>query len=285
MLQRLSIFLRMIKFSHSIFALPFALVAMMLAAEGRPTLWQIAWIVVCCVSARTAAMAFNRVADLRYDRLNPRTQNRELVRGDISAGTVALAVVASGAIFIFGAAMLNRLAFLLSPIALAVLLFYSFTKRFTAASHLVLGLALGIAPIGAWVAVRGELAWTPVVLGLGVLLWTAGFDTIYACQDEAFDRRIGLRSIPARWGTAAALRIAIALHLASLACFAAIYWMAGLGAAYLLGVALIAWLMLYEHSIVKPNDLSRVNVAFFTVNGFVSVIFFLCTLADMALKM
>ncbi|GAB4317173.1 MAG: putative 4-hydroxybenzoate polyprenyltransferase [Candidatus Sumerlaeia bacterium] len=283
MLKFIVSFLRMIRFSHSIFALPFALVAMLLAADGRPTAAQIFWIIVCCVAARTAAMAFNRIADLSFDRLNPRTRNRELVRGEISYSATSLAIILSSVIFVFSASRLNRLAFYLSPAALMIVLFYSFTKRFTTASHFVLGLALGLAPIGAWIAVRGELALTPLMLGLGVLLWTAGFDIIYACQDTQFDRRTGLHSIPARWGVAAALRASAAVHAASVVCFLMIFFLADLGGLYLIGLGLIAVLLAYEHSIVTPGDLSRVNVAFFTVNGIVSVLFFLCTLADIVI--
>jgi 4-hydroxybenzoate polyprenyltransferase len=269
---------RMIKFSHSVFALPFALASAAMAAGGRMPWRELPWIVVAMVGARSAAMGFNRLADQAIDARNPRTAARELPRGVLSRGEVWVFVVLSALALVAAAAMLNPLCLLLSPVALLIVLGYSYTKRFTSGSHLVLGLALGIAPVGAWLAVRGRFDRAPVVLALAVLGWVSGFDTIYACQDVDFDRREGLRSLPARLGTRGALLVARILHLTAVALLAALYVLVPLHPVYLAGVAAVAALLVYEHSLVSPDDFSRVNAAFFTVNGWISIAYLIFTL-------
>ena len=270
---------RMIKLSHSVFALPFALAAAVLAAGGAPSPRQVLWILVAMVGARSAAMGFNRLADHELDARNPRTAARELPSGLLTRREVWAFVALSAAALVAAAAMLNPLCLALSPVALLVVFGYSYTKRFTAFSHAFLGLALAIAPVGAWLAVRGALAWPPIVLGLAVLLWVAGFDTIYACQDAAHDRTVGLRSLPARWGVRRALVVARVLHAAAVVLLAAVYVLTPLHPVYLAGVAAVAGLLAYEHSLVRHDDLSRVNAAFFTVNGWISIGYFAFTLA------
>lgn len=284
LLQRVVVYGRMIRFSHSLFALPFALSAVALAARGhgvRPS--QILWVLVAMVGARSAAMGFNRLADHELDSRNPRTAGRELPQGRLSRAQVWAFVVVSSAALIGAAAMLNPLCLALSPVALAVVFGYSYTKRMTSLSHLVLGLALGIAPVGAWIAIRGRFDTIPVLLGLAVLFWVAGFDVIYACQDVEFDRRERLHSIPARLGLRAGLLVARGLHLAALALLAGLGALAGLHGVYLAGIAVVALLVLYEHSLVRHDDLSRVDAAFFTVNGWISVIYFAFTTAAVVL--
>jgi 4-hydroxybenzoate polyprenyltransferase len=260
-LDRALVFGRMIKFSHSVFALPFALASAAMAAGGAVPWRELPWIVVAMVGARSAAMGFNRLADHAIDARNPRTAGRELPRGALSRGEVWLFVALSVAALVGAAAMLNPLCLALSPVALAVVLGYSYTKRFTSLSHLVLGLALAIAPVGAWLAVRGAFAPAPLVLGLAVLCWVAGFDTIYSCQDVEFDRREGLWSLPARLGVARALLVARGLHVFAVASLAAVYAVAPLHPLYLAGVAVVALLLAYEHSLVSARDLSRVDAA------------------------
>ncbi len=281
--RRIRLTLGMIRFSHSIFALPFALLSAFLAAGGWPARWTLGWIVVACVFARSAAMAFNRLHDERFDRQNPRTRHWALPAGLLSRRFVWCFLVFCAAGFVFSAAMLNPLAFILSPAALAILLGYSTAKRWTAGSHFILGLALGIAPIGAWIGVRGEWGWPPLLLGLGVLFWVAGFDMIYSCQDEAFDRRVGLRSLPARVGRARALALSALSHALALACFLLLTGLPGLGWGYLLALCVAAALLVYEQSIVSPADLSRLNMAFFTLNGWVSLLVFLGGFCDLVL--
>ncbi len=263
--------LEMIKFSHTLFALPFALLAAVLAARGLPSASTIGKILLAMVGARSAAMAHNRLADRELDAANPRTASRALPSGTLSPTYVRIFLCGSTLLFLLAAASLNRLTLLLSPVALGLLFLYSYTKRFTWASHFVLGLCLAIAPIGAWIAVRGAFALEPVLLGLAVLFWTAGFDVIYALQDEEHDRRTGLRSIPAQWGTAKALRISALLHFLMLPLLAAVWRMSGGGGLFAIGIALTAAALAYQHAIVRPGDLSRVDSAFFTANGFVSV--------------
>lgn len=272
--SRLLAVLRMIQFHHSVFALPFALTAMIAAAEGWPAWDTVLWIVVACVAARSMAMAYNRLADRDLDARNPRTAGRALPTGQVSAGFTWGFVGFSAAAFVFSAAMLNGLCLVLSPVAIAILLGYSHTKRFTQGSHYVLGGALGLAPLGAWIAVRGSLEGLPVLLALGVLLWTAGFDMIYACLDVAVDRREGLHSLPARVGVARALRVARVAHVLSVVCFGLFLAETGLGAWAWVGLAASAALLGVEHRQVGPRDLSRVGPAFFTCNALVSVIFF-----------
>ncbi|HXC96628.1 MAG TPA: UbiA-like polyprenyltransferase [Edaphobacter sp.] len=276
--------LEMIKWEHSVFALPFALTGAVLAAGGWPSLRVMGWIVVCMVSARSAAMAFNRLADARLDAENPRTAMRALPAGTLSSGFVMGFVVVSVAVFVVGAAMLNRLTLELAPLALAVVLLYSYMKRVTRWSHLVLGLALGIAPSAAWIAVRGSLDWRIVVLTGAVLLWVGGFDVLYACQDFEHDRKVGLNSVPQAFGLTASFWIARAMHLGMLGLLCWLVVLFGLGKVAMFGVFVVAILLLYEHSIVSPKDLRRMNAAFFTLNGVISVVFFGFVAADVLLR-
>lgn len=283
-LRRLPVFLESIKFSHSIFALPFALISMLLAAGGMPSVRTFAWIVVACVAARTAAMAFNRIADLRFDARNPRTKTRALVTGALSRDFMFGALVVSSLLFFVAAGMLNPLCLFLAPPTLAVLCFYSLTKRFTRHSHYFLGLALGLAPVGAWIAVRGTIGWTPLLLGLAVLLWVAGFDMLYACQDYEYDRaEAELHSTPKTLGIAGALERARKVHALSLVFFALFWWSSALGFFGLFGVVLAALLIRYEHSLLKPTDLSKLNAAFFTANGMVALAMLAMVALDLAL--
>lgn len=281
-LDKIRITLEMIKFEHSIFALPYALTGALLAAEGWPTAGQVFWIVVACVFARSAAMAWNRLLDAQFDRQNPRTHDWALPSGLLSRGFVWIFVIVCVAGFVFSAKMLNDLAVMLSPLALAILLGYSLTKRFTSYTHLFLGLALGIAPVGAWVAVRGELGWPPIVLGLGVMFWTAGFDMIYSLQDVDIDKRLGLNSLPVKFGNRRALGLSALSHAISVAAFAALVPLTALGPAYLLALSLCAWLLVYEQRLVSPTDISRLPVAFFTLNGWISVLMFCGATIDLA---
>jgi 4-hydroxybenzoate polyprenyltransferase len=276
-LGRVVVFGRMIKFSHSVFALPFALSSAALA-WGPDVPWsKLAWILVAMVGARSAAMGFNRLADHAIDARNPRTAGRELPRGALSRVEVAVFVALAAGALVLAAAMLNPLCLALSPVALLIVFGYSYTKRFTALSHVFLGLALAIAPVGAWLAIRGRFAPVPLVLALAVLTWVAGFDVIYACQDTEFDRREGLHSIPARLGVGRALIVARVLHAATVAFLLALYALTPLHPAYLAGVVVVAALLAYEHSLVRADDLSRVDAAFFAVNGWVSVFYLAAT--------
>ncbi len=285
MLGQLRVVLEMIKFEHTLFALPFALMGMMLAAGGWPAWRVVGWILVAMVGARSAAMGFNRLVDRRIDAENPRTAARALPAGLVTPGFVTLFVAASLALLLLAAWRLNPLCVKLVVVAIPVLLGYSYTKRFTWASHLVLGLALGGAPIGAWIAVTGRLAPTPFVLAAAVITWVAGFDVLYALQDERFDRERGLHSVPARFGTLGALWISGALHVATLALLAALAWIypPGLGAFYGAGLAGCAVLLAYQHAIVRPGDLSRLDAAFFTANGLLSLALFAATALDLLL--
>jgi len=276
--------LEMIKWEHSVFALPFALTGAVLAAGGWPTLRVLGWIVVCMVAARSAAMAFNRLVDARLDAANPRTAMRALPAGTLSAGFVGGFVVVACVVFVSGAAMLNRLTLELAPVALIVVLAYSYMKRVTRWSHVVLGLALGIAPTAAWIAVRGSLDWRIVVLTLAVLLWVGGFDVLYACQDFEHDRKAGLNSVPQAFGLEPAFWIARAMHVGMLLTLCWLVVLFGLGKVAMLGVLVVAILLLYEHSIVSPKDLRRMNAAFFTLNGVISVVFFGFVAADVLLR-
>ena len=279
-LSRLAMTLEMIKFQHTVFALPFGLTGMILAARRWPDGRTLAWVVAAMVGARSAAMAFNRIADRHLDARNPRTAGRALPSGRLSIGFAWAFTAASAALFVLAAAMLNPLCLWLSPVALAVILGYSYTKRFTAGSHLVLGLALGIAPMGGWLAVRGAFAPEPFLLTAAVVAWTAGFDIVYSLQDIEFDRREGLRSIPARLGPAAALRLAAALHGATVLALAALLPVARLGWIYGAGVIVVAALLGYEHSLVTPEKQSRLDTAFFRVNAAVSILILAFMLAD-----
>jgi len=278
--------LSLVKFSHSIFALPFALQGAWLAAGGRPEWRTLGLVVVCAVAARSAAMAFNRLVDRRLDAVNPRTKNRELPRGALSVASVAALTVLSSGVFVLGAYLLGPLPTKLCLPVLAVLLGYSLVKRVSWAAHLVLGLSLGLAPLGAWIAVRGTLDGDllPVLLLAGaVMAWVSGFDLIYACQDAGHDRRVGLHSIPARFGEARALVISRSLHAIALACLAGMAWRAELGLIYWAAILITAGLLIYEQSLVRADDLSQVNLAFFTLNGWVGIALFIGLVLDMGL--
>lgn len=272
--------LEMIKWEHSIFALPFALCGAMLAAGGLPTWRQLAWIVVAMVSARSAAMAFNRLVDASIDAANPRTATRALPVGQLTPAFVSTFVLASCGIFVLAASQLNRLTLLLSPVALAVILIYSYTKRFTRWSHLFLGFALGIAPAAAWIAIRGSLDPRILLLTAAVTFWVGGFDVIYACQDHEYDSRHGLHSLPRYCGIRNALFIARAFHIVMLGLLVVVVVTFGLGKLAMVGVAAVAVLLLYEHTLVRHDDLSKLNAAFFTMNGVISVVFFVFIAAD-----
>ena len=272
--------LEMIKFEHSIFALPFALTGAMLAVRGWPTWRQVLWLIVAMVGARSAAMTFNRIADLKLDELNPRTRMRPLPSGQISLRFALGFTLLSAALLVLAAHELNPLAFKLSPLALAVLIAYSYTKRFTVLSHVVLGACLGMSPIAAWIALRGEVSLSVLLLGGAVTLWTAGFDIIYACQDADFDHALGLHSVPRRYGITAALYASAILHVLMLVLLVTVARMENLGWIALIGLLFVAALLTYEHALVKPSDLSRVNAAFFNVNGYISVLFFVSWAAD-----
>lgn len=273
--------LEMIKFEHTIFALPFAFLGMILAAEGWPAWSTVGWIVVAMVGARSAAMAYNRLADHRLDAVNPRTADRALPQGLVSRTFVRLFTLAGLALLVIAAWKLNPLAFKLSPVAIAVILGYSWTKRFTALSHVFLGLALSGAPLGAWIAVRGDVTATPLLLAAAVLTWVAGFDVLYALADREHDRKVGLHSIPAAVGETPALVISAVLHLATLALLAVLpSTYPGLGAGWWVGLAGAAAMLGYQHWIVRPDDLSRLNAAFFTANGLLSIWLFAAAAVD-----
>jgi 4-hydroxybenzoate polyprenyltransferase len=283
-LRSLRVTLEMIKWEHSIFALPFALCGAMLAASGLPTPHQLLWIVVAMLAGRSAAMAFNRLADAAIDAANPRTRTRALPAGHLSSVFVATFVFVSGAVFILAASQLNRLTLWLSPVALAVLLLYSYTKRFTRWSHLVLGFALGMAPAAAWIAVRGSLDPRILLLTAAVTFWVAGFDILYACQDFQFDRDADLHSIPRHLGITRSLYVARAFHGIMLLLLIALVPAFALGKLAITGVIAVTILLLYEHSLVKPNDLSKLNAAFFTMNGIISLVFAAFLAADILLR-
>jgi 4-hydroxybenzoate polyprenyltransferase len=272
--------LEMIRFSHTLFALPFAILSAVLAARGWPDAATLAKILLAMVGARSAAMAHNRLVDRELDAANPRTATRALPAGTLSVDYVRAFLAVSVGVFLGAAASLNRLTLVLAPVALAILFSYSYTKRFTTLSHLLLGLCLAIAPVGAWIAVRGEVELLPVLLGLAVLFWTAGFDVIYALQDEEHDRLAGIHSIPARVGAGAALAISALFHGVMVALLV-VFWRAiGGGSLFAAGIAVTAAALVYQHAIVRPGDLSRINAAFFTANGFVSVALAACGIAD-----
>jgi 4-hydroxybenzoate polyprenyltransferase len=274
----------LVRLSHTIFALPFALAAVVLASAYAPiTVRKVALIVLCIAAARTAAMAFNRLIDRDIDALNPRTQDRELPRGALSVNAVRALVIGSCALFVLGAGLLGRLPLLLSPIALGLALGYSYTKRFTALCHVLLGAAVALAPGGAWIAMGAPVTAAPWLLVLGVAAWVGGFDVLYSLQDQGFDRKAGLHSIPVRLGIVGALWVSALAHVVTSACLLAVGVLLGRGVAYFVGVALVSALLVYEHAIVKPGDLSRIDKAFFDLNGYVSVAFFACVLVDQAL--
>ncbi|MBM3499033.1 MAG: 4-hydroxybenzoate octaprenyltransferase [Armatimonadetes bacterium] len=271
-MSRLADYLSLVKFEHSVFALPFVLSAAFIHAGGLPTASQLGWMIVAAVSVRTAAMAFNRILDRELDALNPRTRQRELPTGRVRISKAWALTAACSGLFVFAAAMLNRLCLALSLPALIVLLGYSYTKRFTAWCHAALGLSLGIAPMGAWLAVKPTFDYPPMVLSLAVICWVAGFDIIYALLDEAFDRAHGVHSAVVALGRRGALQVSSALHAAFLVLAALFGWLTGMGALYYAAVGVVALVLLIEHAIVSPDDLSRVNAAFFTANGVASLL-------------
>jgi len=277
----LATFYELVRFEHTVFALPFAYLGVFLAARGMPSAGTVLWVTVAMAGARTAAMALNRLIDRHIDAKNPRTQARLLPRGAVSVTAVWGLALGSSAVFMFAAAQLNPLAVRLLPLALIILTVYPYTKRYTWLSHFVLGLALACAPAGGWVAVTGQLGWEAILLASFVTLWVAGFDVIYAIQDIDFDRGQGLHSVPARLGIAGGLGVARALHALSVVLLFATWWFLGLGPAFLVGVLVVAGLLFYEHLLVSPEDLSRLGVAFFNVNGAVSILILFFALADL----
>jgi 4-hydroxybenzoate polyprenyltransferase len=282
--RNLKITLEMIKWEHSIFALPFALCGAMLAAGGLPAGRQLAWIVVAMVSARSAAMAFNRLADASIDAANPRTATRALPVGELTPSFVSAFVWVACGIFVLAASQLNRMTLLLSPVALAVILLYSYTKRFTRWSHLFLGFALGIAPAAAWIAVRGSLDPRILLLTAAVMFWVGGFDVIYACQDHDYDRSHDLHSVPRHLGIRNALVIARLFHVVMLGLLVALIVTFGLGKLGIAGIIAVAALLTYEHTLVRHDDLSKLNAAFFTMNGVISVVFFVFVASDLLFR-
>jgi 4-hydroxybenzoate polyprenyltransferase len=283
-LTRLSTYASFVRFSHSVFALPFALTGALLAWQHVPaTRAQLLWIVVAMVAARSAAMGFNRLVDARYDALNPRTAMRELPRGVMSPGEARAFVLASSAIFVLAAWQLGRLCLVLSPVALAIVFWYSLAKRFTTYTQAFLGLAMAVAPVGGWLAAGGRGGWEPWLLAAAIGTWVGGFDVLYACQDLAFDRAHGLRSIPVRFGVARSLTISRAMHVAAILCLAAIYFVAPVGWLYLIGVAAVAVLLAYEQSLITPTDLSQVKRAF-DLNGYVGILYLLTTAAALYVR-
>jgi len=282
-MKRLFIVLEMIKFEHTVFAIPFAFLGAFLAVRGFPGWRPILWVILAMFGARSAAMGFNRLVDADLDGQNPRTANRALPRRLLTKRFVLLFVAASSLLFFFSAWMLNPLALLLSPLALFIVLAYSYTKRFTALSHLLLGLSLAIAPVGGWVAVRGTIDIAPFYIAAAVIFWVAGFDIIYACQDVDFDRSAGLYSMPSRLGIRRSLQISSAFHILMVSLLIWTFWLFRLSVLSWIGLGVVAIGLIYEHSLVKPEDLSRVNAAFFTINGFISVIVFVFVGADLCL--
>ncbi len=279
-IHKTALYLELVKFSHTVFALPFALMGAILAARGIPTPPTLFWIVLAMVGARSGAMAINRLADQEFDARNPRTQERALPKGIVRRGEVILFTLGSFALFLFAASRLNPLCLKLAPLAMAVLILYSYTKRFTFLSHLMLGLALAIAPLGAWIAVTGETAAAPVVLGIAVLFWVAGFDILYAMADIDFDRAAGLHSIPARFGIPAGMAISRSFHAATLMLLFVLMFLSDLRSFYLAGVLLATGLLVYEHLLLRRYGLKRLDAAFFTTNGLLSISLFGFTLLD-----
>ena len=275
--SRLRTYASFIRFSHTVFALPFALVGALLAAQSSPLTWsRVGWIIAAMVTARTAAMAFNRVADARYDALNPRTRGRELPRGTMSVAEAVTLVVVASLAFVVVTFMIDPLCFALSPVALAIVFWYSLAKRFTTYTQLFLGLALAVAPVGGWLAAGGREGWAPWLLALGTAMWVAGFDILYACEDIEFDRREGLRSIPSRFGVERSLLISRVFHVATVLSLGGVALTMPLGPIYIVGVAGVAILLAYEQSMVRPNDLSKVKQAF-DLNGYVGILYLVTT--------
>ncbi len=273
MIARVRTYLSFIRFSHSVFALPFALAGALLASRHTPITWPVVgWILVAMVAARSSAMGFNRLVDARFDAENPRTANREIPRGAMSRAEAAAFIVVSTAVFIFAAWRLNPICLALSPVALGIVFWYSLAKRFTSYTQLFLGLAMAVAPVGGWLAVGGRGGWEPWLLAAAIGTWVGGFDVLYACQDLEVDRRLGLRSIPVRFGVPASLLISRGMHVVTLVCFVALAWVTPLPWFYFAGVALVGALLVYEQSLVSADDLSQVKKAF-DMNGYVGILY------------
>lgn len=282
MLQKIKVLLEMIKFKHTVFALPFAFMGAFLAAGGIPSLRVFLWVVVAMAGARTCAMGFNRIADRRFDAMNPRTAGRAIPAGAVTMMESWLMVIVSGALFFAACYMLNRLALLMAPVALSLTLIYSLTKRFTWLCHVVLGVALAFSPLGGWVAVSGTFAGYPWYLSLGVLFWVAGFDTIYACLDADFDREAGLYSLPARFGRRHAFHLAVFFHVIAFVFFTATGYAASLNVYYYIGIAITGSALFYQHLVVNPADLSRISLSFFSMNGIIAITLFCATWISLA---
>ena len=280
--RKISVLLEMIKFKLTIFAMPFAFTGAFLAAGGVPDLLVFLWIILAMIGARTSAMGFNRIIDWKFDAANPRTEKRAIPAGEVNLKEAWLMVIIAALLFFFSCYQLNRLTLLLSPLALGLTFFYSLTKRFTSLCHLVLGVALAFAPLGGWVAVRGSLSEFPFVLSLGVLFWVAGFDTIYGCLDVDYDRKAGLYSLPSRLGPKKAFRVAVVFHLIAFLLFAVTGVQMGLNYFYFFGLVITAAALFYQHLIVSPSDLSRINASFFSMNGLISVTIFFATWLSLA---
>jgi 4-hydroxybenzoate polyprenyltransferase len=280
-IEKIRIVIEMIKFPHTVFALPFAFIGAILAEKKIPSLDKIFWITVAMVGARSAAMSFNRLADWRFDALNPRTKDRALPKGILTPLQVMIFIILTGTIFIFATSRLNPLAFKLSPLALFIVFFYSYTKRFTILSHFFLGLSLSLAPIGAWIGIKGMIELPALLLGSAVVFWLIGFDILYALEDIDFDRKTGLKSIPQKLGIKKSLYISRFSHLITVLLLFSLYPLLNLGYIYLIGLAAITGLFIREHSLVKENDLTKLDIAFFNMNGYISVVVFLATLADL----
>jgi 4-hydroxybenzoate polyprenyltransferase len=284
MLKRLSVYLAFVRFSHSVFALPFALAGALLATRHEPFTWSVfGWILVAMVAARSAAMGFNRLVDARLDALNPRTANREIPRGAMSAREAMVFVFVASVVFVFAASRLNTLCLILSPVALLIVFWYSLAKRYTNWTQLFLGLAMAIAPVGGWLAVGGRGGWEPWLLGVAIGLWVGGFDVLYACQDMAFDRNHGLKSIPVRFGIGTSLAISRLMHAAAVFCLMALAWVTPLPPFYYAGVGVVALLLLYEQSLVRADDLSQVKRAF-DLNGYVGILYLLVLAASVYVR-
>ena len=279
-MNKLRTTLDMIKFEHTVFALPFAFIGALLAGKGLPSAWQSIWIIAAMVGARSAAMTFNRIADVHYDRLNPRTSGRALPQGSLSRQFAVVFTIVMSGLFVFSAWQLNWLCFYLSFPTLAILLSYSYTKRVTSLSHIVLGFAIGCAPLAAWLAIRGEFDWPPVLLSAAVMFWVAGFDLIYAVQDVDFDRKAKLFSLPAKFGIAPALRVSTFFHAATVLLLMGTAMLTNLGWIAYGGIAIVAGILYWEHRLVTPQDLSRINVAFFNLNGYISILLLLTFAGD-----
>ncbi|MEA2116218.1 MAG: UbiA-like polyprenyltransferase [Thermodesulfobacteriota bacterium] len=277
MFQKLKIMLEMIKFKHTVFAMPFALMGAFLAGRGFPPLRVFFWVVVAMVGARTAAMTFNRIVDRRFDAANPRTEKRAIPAGEVTIGESWLMVIGSSVMFFFACWMLNTMALIIAPIALSLTFVYSLTKRFTWLCHVVLGVALAFSPLGGWVAVAGSLSGYPWVLSLGVLFWVAGFDCIYACLDADFDRKAGLYSMPASFGRKKAFRLAVFFHVLAFFFFTLTGYLQGLNVVYYIGIILTGGALFYQHIVVNPKDLSKIQVSFFSMNGFIALTLFIVT--------